>query len=84
MKKHVFLYHYDFLFPHLSQLANLIKVTKTTPRVENTRMTKVRKDAKVENNERENQQNLSKEHHFKDWGKMRLLVYVSQMTFRVK
>lgn len=65
MKNHKFLFYCDFLFPHLSKLANLIKFTKTTLRAKNTRMM-VTHDAKVKNNDRENQQNLSKEHHFED------------------
>ena len=84
MKKHTFLFHCNFLFPHLSKLANSTKFTKTTLRAKDTRMRKVRNDAKVKNNERENQQNLRKEQHSEDRRKMRLLVYGSQMKFRVK
>lgn len=62
MKNHTFLFHCDFLFPHLGKLANSTKFTKTTLRAKNTRMMKVRNDV----NKRENQQNLSKEHHSED------------------
>lgn len=66
MKKHTFLFHCDFLFLHLSKLANSIKFTGTPLRAKNRRIMKVRNDAKVKNNKRENQQNLSKEHHSED------------------